>query len=291
MLAPGGEVDGDSLWARRSVESLGLYPGFVRELEAESGVAIDLRHCGALELAYSDYELREITRKAADQAKLGIASSAVNEKEARALAPDLATEGLAGARHYPSDAMVDPRDILTALERVLRGCGCDIRERETVRSLDNVNERAIVLAAGAWSGELLPGARATFPVKGHLIGYRLRPGSVPLIVRHGHTYILQRTSGFTIAGSTTERVGFDARTDPAIVARLHQRARRYLPGLLLASPDESWTGLRPGVEGGDPQVGRYGDTNIWQAYGHYRNGILLAPVTAKMIASDITNAG
>jgi len=286
MLAPGGEVVRDSPWASRSVASLRMYPDFVRELTEETSVGIDYRSCGALDLAYSEAELAEMSRKSADQAQLGIASVPVSSSEAEALSPGLSIDQLAGARYYLGDAIVDPRQILAALEKALRARGVEIRESCTIESLDPL--RTTVLAAGAWSSRLLPGARESFPVKGHLAGYDLRPGSLPVILRHGHTYLLQRSNGFTVAGSTTERAGFDTKVDPEIVRRLHERARRYVPGLLRASPDSSWTGLRPGVEGDLPQVGRFGRTRIWMAYGHYRNGILLAPITAEIIAQEIT---
>jgi glycine oxidase len=284
MLAPGGEVSGDSPWARRSVESLAMYSQFTAELENETGIHIDYRACGAFELAYSVHELEDITRKAACQSKLGIISESVSE-------PDIAglnKKGLAGARYYPNDAVVDPRHILRALEIALHRRGVVIEENTPVEKIDP--GAPAVLAAGAWSSALLPGAPESYPVKGHLIGYDLLPGSVGPILRHGHTYLLQRSSGFTIAGSTMERVGFDKHTDPATVARLHERARRYLPTLLHASPEASWTGFRPGVEGDEPQVGRFHDTNVWLAYGHYRNGILLAPITAKLISEAITSS-
>jgi glycine oxidase len=287
MLAPGGEVERDSLWARRSAESLAMYPAFISELEDESGERIDYRACGALELAYAEHEQADLERKAASQAALGIRSSVIDPVGVRELAPALATEGLLHARHYPDDAVVDPREMARALERALRKRGVEIRENSPVAQLPG---GVVVVSAGAWSNSAgLSGAPQAYPVKGHLIGYDLAPGTLQPILRHGHTYVLQRGSGFTIAGSTTERMGFDASVDPAIVARLHERARRYLPGLLRASPDASWAGLRPAVEGDEPQVGRWRDTSVWLAYGHYRNGILLAPITAALVASEITS--
>lgn len=275
MLAPGGEVTGDSPWALRSVESLKMYPAFVRELEEASGVPIDFRACGAFELAYTDYELRDLNQKAQRQEALGIRSESAGPQG----------EGQTGARYYPDDAIVDPRDILKAVEGILR-TSANVTIREHTPAVD-MPPGLVVLAAGAWTSALHPGIRESHPVKGHLIGYRLRPGTVPHILRHGHTYILQRSSGFTVAGSTTERAGFDTTVDPNIVASLHGRARRYLPELLLSSPDESWTGLRPAVEGDEPQVERLGDSDIWLAYGHYRNGILLAPITAAILAESM----
>jgi glycine oxidase len=285
MLSPGGEVDSDSPWSRRCVDSLRMYPGFIRELEQEARLPIDFRLCGSLELACSEFEHNDAARKAAARLALDIPSEPLTPSEAASLVPELDTRDLASARHYPRDAAVDPRHIVAALAKVLRARGVTILEG---RPVTRVPSGITVLAAGAWSSRIFPGAPPSSPVKGHLIGYDLPPGSVPVILRHGHTYILQRGTGFTIAGSTTEQAGFDTSVDPRIVQRLHERAHRLLPRILRSSPDTSWTGLRPYAEPGEPQVGRFEDTDIWLAYGHYRNGILLAPITAAMIAGGIT---
>lgn len=300
MLAPGGEVDRESPWARRSVESLRLYPGFVDQIQSETGIAIDYRSCGAIDLAYSESELAEAQLRSQAQAQLEIPSRPMTPGEVRGLAPAVCTDGVAGAMHYPSDAIVDPRDLLRGLFRACQNSGVNICQGLRVSEISSAplsviagggqtTAGAIVLAAGAWSGELLPGAPKSFPVKGHLVGYDLRPDALRPILRYGHTYVLQRSSGLTIAGSTMERVGFDATVNPETVAKLHRRARRLLPGLLLSSPDSSWIGFRPGVEGDEPRVERFGNTRIWLAYGHYRNGILLAPVTAQLIADELTD--
>jgi glycine oxidase len=296
MLAPGGEVEGDSPWALRSVESRRLYPAFVEELREETGLEIDFRACGAIELAYSEHEWTERIARAAAQRPLGIPASPIAPAELRELAPGLDAAGLAGAMLYPEDAIVDPVQVLDALQTACRRRGVEFGgaavrvdgEDGAVQTETGVlRAETVVLAAGAWSGDLLDGAPKSFPVKGHLIGYQLRPASLRPIVRCGHTYILQRSSGFTIAGSTTQRAGFDARVDAGVVERLHRRSRRYLPGLLKLGPDASWVGFRPAVDGGEPRVGQYGDTRVWLAYGHYRNGILLAPVTSRLLADAI----
>lgn len=288
MLAPGGEVERDSPWARHTIESLDLYPDFVGELRRETGMEIDYRECGALELAYNARELQAIEARAAAQSALGIESRAVTAAEALEFVPALAAGELLGARFYPRDAVVDPRDVMAALRVGLTRLRVEIREHAPVTNLPECGD--VILAAGAWSSSLALNLRRSYPVKGHLIGYHLPPGTVPVILRHGHTYILQRSSGFTIAGSTTEDAGFDPRVDPEIVGRLHQRARRYLPGLLKTTPDESWIGFRPAVEGEEPQVGPGFRKGLWLAYGHYRNGILLAPWTAMRIANSILSS-
>jgi glycine oxidase len=153
---------------------------------------------------------------------------------------------------------------------------------------------AAVLAAGAWSGQIpVYGADgriaipATFPVRGHLLGYALEPGSVGPILRHGHTYVMQRSSGFTIAGTSSEQVGFIRELDPQIVYDIHARAAELLPRLRSAQKPTAWLGFRPATEDFAPAIGRLGDTCLWLAYGHYRNGILLAPATAARVAEQM----
>jgi glycine oxidase len=286
MLAPGGEVEGASVWAHRSIESLKLYPEFLNELQEESGVVADFRPCGAIEVAFSESEFAADEARAAGQRSLGIVSERLSRKDVLARLGHMNPSCLVGGFYYPADAVVDPREIVAGLRVACERRGVHIEENRRVTSLRQLTAPVVVIAAGAWSGDLDASLPQSFPVKGHLIGYRLRPGSIRPIVRRGHTYILQRSNGFTIAGSTTEQAGFDRSVSPSTVRVLHNRAHELIPSLLISSPDESWIGFRPGAD--EPHVGRFGDSRVWLAYGHYRNGILLAPVTAQLIADEIT---
>jgi glycine oxidase len=261
MLAPGGEVDGASQLSQLTIDSLKLYSGFVHELEAESGVPIDFRQCGAIEYTADD-------RRAEAQAALGIRSRRLNAREVC----------------YPDDAVVDPRDVVRALRVACERRGVTIHEYQRVTKI----EGAAVLAAGAWSSSIetpVP-VHAAFPVRGHLVSYQMEPGSVPRILRSGDTYILQRASGLTIAGSNTEHVGFDRAPNLDVIADIDRRARAVLPEL--PAPHESWLGFRPATATLEPQIGVLPGTEIFLAYGHYRNGILLAPITAKLAVSQLT---
>jgi glycine oxidase len=290
MLAPGGEIAGRSRWAELAMESLALYPAFVEELENETGLEIDYRRCGALEIARTDAEWQDLMARRAAQAELGIRA-----------------EVSGGGLFYPDDALVDPRDVTRALRRGCERRGVRIREHTRALALRVTGERAeveidggvltgsaAVLAAGAWSGAMAvdgPGGRiaitATFPVRGHLLGYALEPGSMGPMLRHGHTYVMQRSNGLTIAGTSSEQVGFNREPDPRIVSDIRARAGELLPGLRLAAEPVAWLGFRPATEGFEPAIGRVGETCLWLAYGHYRNGILLAPGTAARVAGEV----
>lgn len=274
MLAPSGEFEGQAALADLARESQRLYPGYVRDLESESGVKIDFAICGSLDLSPGAME------RARRQAQAGMRS-------------EITPDGVL----YPDDGFVDPTDVLTALRRALERYQVDLREHCRISRLDTSEAQAIVLSAGAWSSEVvlihngrpLPLEKAV-PVKGHLLGYQLTPGSLPRILRRGHTYLLQRSSGFTIAGSNEEHVGFDRHVDEDRCRELEQRAGELWPQLVHEAPVRRWVGFRPATGNMELQMGRIHDTNVWLSYGHFRNGILLAPLTAHRIAGEIISS-
>ena len=293
MLAPGGEYESDSPWARLALRSLRMYPEFVAELTEAGNVEIDYRACGSIEAAYSPAEWSALQSKAAAQKALGIRSQPASPDAARLL-----NRSAAGAMFYPDEAAVDPRHLTAALREACAKAGVALHECTEIASIVPLAEgveaitpdgpiraRTAVLAAGAWSGAFGFGA-PTQPARGHLAGYYLQPGAIGPILRHGHTYILQRTNGFTIAGATEERIGFARGVNPECIADIRTRAAELCPIFGGLVPDTVWSGLRPACEPG-PELRRVGGTDLWLAYGHYRNGILLAPVTAKLIADSI----
>lgn len=293
MLAPGGEMMVRSTWSMRAVESLRSYPGFVAELREVSGVSIDYQACGAVELAATPDEWEQLLSRSRVQDELQIRPHPISSAEVATLIPGVNPRSFTSALFHPDDAYVDPTQVIQALQSVCarrehcRVQGIDPESTAVVLDGERLSAGAIVVAAGAWSGALLSGVPDSFPVKGHLVGYPLTPGSLPVMIRHGHTYALQRANGFTIAGSTSENAGFDRTVDPQTVQEIHRRASHYLPGLLQEPPSVAWIGFRPATSAPDPVVRRLEGTHVWLAYGHYRNGILLAPVTAKLVADEI----
>lgn len=306
MLAPGGEVEARDIWTDLALESLRMYPEYVARLEAESGVSIDYRRCGAVEVAFDGAEYQALAHRAELQRPLGIPSLALDDSELRKLVPLFDREA-AGALFYAGDAIVDPRDIMRALRAACCTAKVEIREgwraariKLSADSVQVENERGDVLhaatgvlAAGAWSSEItvsgvtIPPLPRAFPVKGHLTGYDCSPRTLGPILRRGHTYLLQRSSGFTIAGTSSEHVGFNRSLDAEVVNDITARVCELLPALKGERPVAAWTGFRPAAESAGPVIQRAGDSRLWLAYGHYRNGILLAPVTAARISQEI----
>jgi glycine oxidase len=148
---------------------------------------------------------------------------------------------------------------------------------------------AAVISAGAWSGHIRVNGRcelpAAEPVKGHLLGFELPLGACPTIVRHKDIYLFQRGTGAVVAGASVEHVGYEREVDEAVWRPLLTRIRRVLPVLEKVRPVEVWTGLRPKSDA--MHIGAWKDMPLFLAYGHYRNGILLAPVTAERIAQAL----
>jgi glycine oxidase len=278
MLAPGGEFDRDEPLLHLAQAALKLWPDFAEELRGESGMPVDYIECGAVERPADDAHWKELVRRARRQQELGIAC-------------DIAD----GELFYPGDCIVDPHQLVPALRRACEARKVEIREREPLRRIDAGEGVPTVIAAGCWSnqievfdGETQLQLPAVKPVKGHLLGYRMPAGSLPHILRSGSTYILQRAGGYTVAGSTKEDAGFNTAVDPAICQDIHERACRLWPRLCAHRPAECWTGLRPAADTEDPIICRLDSSSVWLAYGHFRNGILLAPVTAELIAAQIT---
>ena len=154
-----------------------------------------------------------------------------------------------------------------------------------------------IIAAGAWSGDIsvtvdgqVHALPRSFPMKGHLLGYRLPAGSLAATIRHDHTYVLQRASGFTIAGSSTEDAGYNRAIDTEIVSEIAARAAALVPALASLQPESAWMGFRPATDAAAPHIGRVGSSRLWLAYGHYRNGILLAPATCDQVCQEMAAA-
>ncbi len=305
MLAPGGEFEAGSPWAAFALENLRSYPDFVEELTAETGETIDFQQLGAIEVAFSEDDWRLIEARASAQSMLGITIFRMSPQEIYEELP-MAAGDAAGGWFYPEEGLVNPRDIMRALRTACIARGVVIREGVPVRAIrpkpkeaeiitaeGAISARWGVLAAGAWSS-LIPVAGCSlpraFPVRGHLTGLHLEPGSIGPILRYEQTYIVQRADGFTIAGASSEQCGFNRAVDPLILAGIRERAARLAPRLANCDFAESWLGFRPGIESDGPVIGPAGGTALWLAYGHYRNGILMAPVTASRVAQAITSS-
>jgi glycine oxidase len=302
-LAPGGEVDQDTQLATLAVESRRLWPHFVHELSEVSGLTIDYQENGAVDLAYSNMEWSQLQKKAKAQRDFGIATQTLCADKVAELWPFVRTDSLAGGVFYPQDGVVNPNQVMAALKVACERSAVHIHEHTSVEGISigagskvqietaaqPFECEAAVIAAGAWSG-LLPvtgtqALPASEPVKGHLVGFEMPDKWCQPIIRHGHIYIFQREGGYLVAGATSERVGFERSIQPAVARQVEDGAGFVLPVLRGRTPSHIWIGFRP--KSNALHLGRWQDGPLYLAYGHYRNGILLAPVTGALLSTEI----
>ncbi len=305
MLAPVGELAfGEPELLKMTLAAAALYPDFVAELEEASGISTGYTSCGALHVALDRDEAAELRRVHELQRSLDLGAEWLPPRRCRELEPGL-TPAFNGGVHAPSEASVDPRALsmalLTALDaegvELLSGTGVaeallDGGRIEGVRTDHGEELRAasVVLAAGAWSGQVewLPErARPPVrPVKGQILELRARDGAAPCerIVASERVYLVPRPDGRLIVGATVEEQGFDTAVTAGGVHELLREAYRLLPEVAEMELVEATAGLRPGTPDNLPLVGVSGVDGLLWATGHFRNGILLAPLAADTIA-------
>ncbi|HUF65808.1 MAG TPA: FAD-dependent oxidoreductase [Gemmatimonadaceae bacterium] len=287
MLAPSVEL-GTPQMRELAAASRDMYPEFIAQLEARTGIGIELNRAGILELASNSAHATELAARA--QRSGGWLES----HDVTALEPGLVAHN--GAALWPRDGAVDNTQLLSALQAALRAqprvriCGAAADSlivsprHASVLASDGtrVDAERVVVAAGAWSGEL-PGAAlagAVEPVRGQLVEFDRRPLSH---VVYASGYYLVPRGRRTIGGSTMERVGFDSSTTEHGVATLMTAATRLCPGLSRASA-RAWAGLRPVTRDMLPLIGPDPrNPSVIYACGHSRNGVLLAPLTALLL--------
>jgi glycine oxidase len=273
VLALDPETPGFTALALRSWE---LWPAFADELREATGIDPGYTRCGSLVLSFGEQP----------DGRLG--GEWLDGDECRALEPGIAAD-CAGGLHLPRDAQVDPRRAAEALAAIL---GDTVRANADVVELrddgvvlaDGTHVRAerVVLAAGAWSARRLAKRLPVSPVKGQTL--RLR-GPLPAtrIIRSEHVYVVPRASGETVLGATIEDAGFDMTVTEEATETLLAQARRAVPAVAGLELVEAVASLRPATPDDGPLIGEWEGLLI--AGGHYRNGILLAPVTAEAVAA------
>jgi glycine oxidase len=305
MLAPVGELSfGEPELLEMTLAAAAFYPGFVAELESATGVSVGYTRQGALHVALDRDEAAELRRVHDLQRSLGLEAEWLPPRRCRELEPGL-TPSFNGGVHAPGEASVDPRKLTAALlaalvaERVEVRTGVEIEEAlfegegiAGVRTAagEELRAGAVVLAAGAWSGrtEWLPEpARPPVrPVKGQILELRALHGAAPCerILASERIYLVPRSDGRLIVGATVEEQGFDTRVTGGGVHELLREAYRLLPEVAEMELVEAGAGLRPGTPDNLPLIGPGALDGLVLATGHYRNGILLAPLTGEGVA-------
>jgi len=308
MLAAGVEAEpGEQVLLPLCLTSQAMWPDFARELEKASGQAVDLRREGTLVVALNRDDMETLRHKYEFQKSLGIPLEWLSGATAKEREPYLHPR-TAGAVYSASDGQVDNRKVATALKTAFLRARGILREHAVVTEIHIVNNRVrgifvrdrlhtadvVILAAGAWSRQVigLPAAAVppVRPVKGQMLAVRMnrKEPLVQHVIWAPKSYLVPRLDGRLIIGATTEEKGFDEHLTAGGVMALLEAAWRALPGIEELPIDEMWTGFRPGSRDDAPILGPVsGIEGLVLATGHHRNGILLAPITAKTIADFV----
>jgi glycine oxidase len=308
MLAPVTEAHyGEETLLQLNLVSSQRFPGFVVELEEATGMDCGYSRCGTLSVARDADDNAALDDLYAFQQRLDLKVERLKARECRKIEPNLSPR-VRGGILVEDDHQVDPPALVAALTRACTTAGAE-RIRDRVRSVeasgnavrgvaleggDRIRSGNVVVAAGCWTGSIegLPreASGAVRPVKGQLLQLRSRDGE-PLAhrnVRGLDVYIVSRPDGRTVLGATVEEQGFDTTTTAGAAFELLRDAWELLPGIWEMELVSHEAGLRPGTPDNAPLIGPTSIDGLLMATGHYRNGILLAPITAEIVAGMLS---
>ena len=272
-----------------AAQSADMYPEFVHELEDESGVKIDFRDQGTLLISQNG--------------ELKAPAELLPWERGQLLEPELNIALLQEWKSqvaFVAERSVDPRTLTNALIKAAKHRGIDISSGTEVRALHTERERVlgvhtdkttyssplVVNCAGAWAGEIAPHRFPVRPVKGQMLAVVGGP-KLTHVIRSPGVYLVPRSDGRTIVGSTLEEAGFNKQIDIDTIEALFHSAIKLIPSLAKARQHEVWAGLRPGTPDNLPVMGPTSTLGYFVASGHYRDGILLAPATTRILTEAI----
>ncbi len=298
MLAPQAEEIAPGPMLDLCLKSRSLYPEWIRKLTEITKIDVDYSPCGILAPVY---ELSGVQTTKSNNTATWLDKDAIQLYQ-----PGLGKD-VVGGWWYPEDARVDNRLLGEALVVAAKSLGVDLQEGVSVEGIQQKNAKIAsittnlgefsaqqyILAAGAWASQLLP--LPVRPVKGQMLSLKMplnEDGLLPLqrVLFGPQTYLVPRKDGRLIVGATTEEIGWSLGNNPKGIKKLLNRAVRLYPELENWNIEELWWGYRPGTPDELPILGRGSCENLILATGHYRNGILLAPVTASII-SELVDTG
>jgi len=302
MLSPAPHSPHDIPLVPLAKESLHLYSEFVREIEECSGVPIGYAQSGAFHIFFGSNGEAERDSMISENKRLGLHCESIPVSYARK-SENAVTAEMSSAAWLSDEGIVDPRLLMEAILAANRNCGVEIRSdfNSTALTVDRgrctgiygngevIAAKQVVMAAGCFSGSIIsqtkgfPGRLPVRPVRGQMVS--LRAPSVPLhrVLRSHRGYLVPRSDGRIVAGSTIEEAGFEKRVTPEGIRHILESAVELCPDLGKAEILEMWCGLRPGTPDNLPLLGPAECEGLIAATGHYRNGILLAPITARLV--------
>lgn len=321
MLAPQVEANCADDFFEFACESRDAYPAFADALREETGIDIELDCTGTLYLAFTEEDERDCARRFEWQQRAGLIVEQLTTKDVRALEPNVSMR-VRSALRFARAWQVENRRLCAALAHAAREAGVEILEETEARAINLRGGRfasvetsrgvfsagACVVACGAWSS-LLPFneegtdaqartgaikdhvAPVVEPVRGQMLCYAM-PENEPLlrhVVYSSSGYLVPRRDGRLLAGTTSERAGFDKRVTEEGREAIRRNAVEIAPAVEQLRQIDEWAGLRPRSADALPLIGASTEiANLFYATGHFRNGILLAPLTGALLAEMIT---
>lgn len=308
MLSPAPDSPHDLPLVPLARESLRLYPKFVASIEEGSGQSARMAREGALEIFTGADGEEDRDRRVASCRNLGLSAEPVALNTAREWEPSLGA-GVSAAAWLPDEGTVEPRALTSAVIAAAKRRAVEIhsnsrvthivregnRCRKVIAGGEEISARHVVLAAGCFSNQIatesgfLVRYAPTRPVRGQMMALRPDGASQRRVLRSTRGYLVPRQDGRIVAGSTLEEAGFEKRVTPEGMRKIFDAALELWSGLAGAEVVETWSGLRPGTPDDLPIIGPSDIDGLLIATGHYRNGILLSPVTAKLVREWIVN--
>jgi glycine oxidase len=300
MLVPYIEAPDDGGLHGLAVRSFELYDEFIDDLRGE-GAEVEYRRCGTLQVAPDAAGAADLSAQASWIRSQGVEARWLTASETAAIEP--AVRAPAGALLVPTHGYVRAEQLTAALLESAKRHGADFFPHQHVEQIAHDGDRisvtagevtyrasTIVVAAGSWSGLVINDGPPVSPVRGQLVRLRWQGPPIGRVLWRGHSYIVPWVDGTLLVGATMEEVGFDERATAGGVALLLEAARALLPEAGSATFLEARAGLRPSTPNGLPIIARAPEhPSVIYATGHHRNGILLAPLTAKIVAGLVTN--
>jgi glycine oxidase len=309
MLAPQAEADSSDEFFALACRSRNLYADFAAALLEETGTDIELDPTGTLYVALTEHDSKEIEARYQWQMRAGLPVEKLTATEARELEPCI-NPALHAALRFPLDTQVENRRLLSALANCIAGLGVKIVAETEVESVQVRSGRVVgvntargeikcakaVITAGCWTNfipvlgiaENPVSPCRIEPVRGQMVCFEAKPQVARHVIYSARGYIVPRRDGRLLAGSTTEDAGFAKHTTGGGINTILRNALEISPGVATLPMVDSWAGLRPHAPDGLPVIGPCDEiAGLFYATGHYRNGILLAPITGELIAQAI----
>jgi glycine oxidase len=285
--------------------SLNIYPEFVSPVESASGMSAGYRPYGAIEAFFDADAENKLAAMIAQHHQLGLDTEILHIEDAAVLEPHLSQE-ICAAAILRKEAAVDNRAFTRAILRAAELSGVEFRSNSRVEALqldeggkclcvivngEKIPAKHVVIAAGFASSTIEGIAKfaPTIPMRGQMVALQSEKVDLHRVIRSERGYIVPRGNGRCVTGSTIENVGVEKRVTPQGISKILSAAVEMVPALAGAEIAETWCGLRPDTPDHLPSLGPSDIEGLLIATGHFRNGILLAPITAKIIAEWIVN--